>query len=459
MADVSEPRSDILVSQDPYVSVRRTYIAGLFVSSLGSGMMGLTSSFLVYQQTGRVSYVALIMVLVNFPQLVLAPVATRLAHRWGGPKLYVAVWGASYTLILIPFVLGLLGHLTAFTLLAWYFVQGSVQGLGTPTSGLVRTQIAPADGAAEFNGAAVRATASATMIGILVGGAALALIGPSWIYLFASLSGYPLVLSVVPLIKHVVPDRTAVAGRLSHAFAVQRSNPEIRAAYRFGLILFLLSGHAVPLPAIASTIGEKAIFLSSLQAAGVFGGLFVVIGVRFIHRRTTWLSVQRICLAVIALAMLYLGWVAFRNHQPIWYLVTAIIAIIPLGFALNLDSAVLNAAVQVTAPPESRTPVLTVYALIPLFALPFGELLIGGMADLVSVQFALIVVGAITFILVVLPRHAAVRAAYTKLDDEHVFPEAGLEGALTIGGIEDTGQAIADQVVGPEITNVEERER
>ena len=454
-----EPQPELVTSDVRYAGVRRKYIAGLFISSLGGGMMGLTSSFLVYQQTGKVSYVALILVLVNFPQLLLAPVATRLAHRWGGPKLYVAVWGVSYTLILLPFALGLFGHLTAFTLLAWYFVQGIVQGLGTPSAGLVRTEIAPANGAAEFNGGAVRATASATMIGILIGGAALALIGPSWMYLFASLSGYPLVLAVVPLIKNVVPDRTAVAGRLSQAFDVQRTNPEIRAAYRFALVLFLLSGYAVTLPAIASTIGERAIILSSLQAAGVFGGLFVVIGVRFIHRRATWLSVQRICLAVIALAILYLGWVAFRDHQPIWYLMAAIVAIIPLGFALNLDSAVLNAAVQVTAPPESRTPVLTAYALIPLFALPVGELIIGGIADLVSVQFALIVVGGTTLILVVLPRHAAVRAAYTKLDAEHVFPESGLEGALTIGGIEDTGQTIPDQVVGPEITNVEERER
>ena len=448
-----------LTPDDRYVGLRRKYIVGLFISSLGSGMMGLTSSFLVYQQTGRVSYVALILVLVNLPQLVLASVATRLSHRWGGPKVYVAVWGTSYSLILIPFALGLFGHLTASTLLAWYFVQGTVQGLGTPTAGLVRTEIAPPNGAAEFNGAAVRATASATMIGILIGGAALALIGPSWIYLFASLSGFPLVLSVVPLIKNVVPDRTAVAGRLSQAVEIQRSSPEIRAAYRFGFILFLLSGYAVTLPAIASTIGEKAIILSSLQAAGVFGGLFVVIGVRFIHRRTTWLSVQRICLGVIALAILYLGWVAYRDHQPIGYLVTAIIAIIPLGFALNLDSAVLNAAVQVSAPPESRTPVLTAYALIPLFALPFGQLIIGGMADLFSVQVALIVVGGITLILVVLPRHAAVRAAYTKLDDEHIFPESELGNALTIGGIADAGQTIPDQVVGPEISNVEERER
>ena len=361
--------------------------------------------------------------------------------------------------MLIPFALGLAGHLTTATLLAWYLLQGIVNGLGTPTAGLVRTEIAPPDGSAEFNAAAVRANASAAMVGILVGGAALALVSPSWIFFAAALSGYPLVLAVAPLIKHVVPDRSAPTARLSQAFAAQRSSPEIRAAFRFGFVLFLLSGYAVTIPAVASAIGQRAIIQSSLSAAGVFGGLFVVVGVRFIHRRTTWLRVQRICLAVIAIAIAYLGWVAFRDHQPLWYLATAVAAIIPLGFALNLDSAVLNAAVQVTAPTETRTPILAAFALIPLLALPFGEIVIGGIADLTSVPFALMFVGVLTLVLVVLPRHAAVRAAYTKLDDEHLFPEAGLDDAITIGGIEEAGQTIADQVVGPELTNADERER
>jgi MFS family permease len=444
---------------DPYVRVRRNYLTGLFTSSLGGGMVSLTSSFLIFQQTKRASDVALIIVLSNVPSLLLPTVANKLAHRWGGPKLYLAVWGAYYSLGLVPFVLGLTGHLSAISLLAWYLLLGIVQGIGTPAAGLVRTELAPPGGSSEFNGAAVRATAVATMIGILVGGGALSIIGPSWIYLIGALSGYPLVLSVVPLLKTMVVERTGSPPKLSAARQAQRTNPEIRAAFRFGLVIFLLSGYAVTLPAIASGIGKRAIILSSLQAAAVFGGLFVVAGVRYIHRRSTWLKVQRACVIVIGVTILYLGWVALRDHQPLWYLATAVLAIIPLGFALNLDTSILNAAVQVATPQAVRTPVLTAFALIPMIALPLSEVIIGGIADLVSTSFALLLVGGGTLLLVLIPHHAAARAAFTAIDDEHVFPEADLAKVLTIEGIEAAGGVIPDQIVGPEITNPEDRDR
>ena len=444
---------------DGYAGVRRAYLAGLFTSSLGGGMVGLTSSFLIYQQTKRASDVALIIVLSNIPSLLLPTVATRLAQRWGGPKLYLAVWGTYYSLGLVPFALGLTVHLSAGTLLLWYLLLGVVQGLGSPTAGLVRTEISPAGGSSEFNGAAVRAMAVATMIGILVGGGALALVGPAWIYLLSALSGCPLVLSVVPLLKTVAVDRSAAPASFSVAREVQRTNPEIRAAFRFGLVIFLLSGYAVTLPAIAAKIGHRAMILSSLQAAAVLGGLFVVAGVRFIHRRTTWLKVQRACVIIIGVAILYLGWVALRDHQPLWYLATAVVAIIPLGFALNLDTSILNAAVQVAAPQESRTPVLTAFALIPMIALPLSEVIIGGVADLVSPSFALLLVGCLTLLLVLIPRHGAPRAAFSAIDDEHVFPEADLVNVLTIEDIEEAGGVIPNQIIGPEITNTEDRER
>jgi len=135
------------------------------------------------------------------------------------------------------------------------------------------------------------------------------------------------------------------------------------------------------------------------------------------------------------------------------------VAIIPLGFALNLDSSILNAAVQVATPSESRASVLTAFALVPMIALPLSEVVISGMSDLVSVSFSLMVLGGVTLLLVILPRHASVRTAFSALDDEHLFPEEALDGAITIGRIEDAGQAIADQVVGPEIPFLDERER
>ncbi len=444
--------------EDGYTTVRRRYISGLFIQGVGGGLTSLTSSYLIFHQTGRVALVALIVVMTNVPQLLLAPVANRLAHRLGGPKLYVLCWTITYSLNLILFVLGLTGHLTTFTLLAWYLVQGATMGIGTPSAGLVRTEISPRGDSSGFNASATRAITSATMLGMVIGGAALAVVSPAWIYLAAGLSGIPVVLAVLPVTRTSVADRTTRHPRLSEARAAQRSNREVRAAFRFAVVIFVLSGYTVTLPSIASRIGERPIILSSLQAAGVFGGLFVVIGVRLIHRRSTWLAVQRVCVAVIAVSILYLGWVALRDHQPIWYLATAVLAIIPLGFALNLDTAILNGAIQVAAPVEARGPVLTAFALVPVAAVPLSQVIIGNLADLVSLPFTLMVVGGLTVVLVLIPHRTAARAAFTALDDEHIFPESGLTHTLEIGAIEAAGVTIADQILGPEITSIEERE-
>ena len=68
-------------------------------------------------------------------------------------------------------------------------------------------------------------------------------------------------------------------------------------------------------------------------------------------------------------------------------------------------------------------------------------------------------VGCLTLLLVLIPRHLAARAAFSAIDDEHVFPEADLVNVLTIEGIEEAGGVIPNQIIGPEITNTEDRER
>ena len=442
-------------TSDPWVRVRRNYIIGLFISSMGEGMVFLTSSFLIFSLSGRATFVAFIPVLTSLPSLVLAPVANRLAHRFGGPRLYLFSQGSFFLLMLVPFALDVAGHLTLATLLGWYLVEGIVLGLGSPAISLLRTVVTPKDGAAEFNGAATRAITGATMVGILVGGAVLARTGPGAMYLLCALGGVTLVAAVLPLRRHPHTAGASERRGLSEARAVVREIPDLRAAFRFTVMIFLLSGYAVTLPAVAASIGTRPIILSALQAAVVGGGLFVMVGIRAVHRRATWLSVQRACLLAAALAITYLGWVALRDHQPAWYLATALLAIVPLGFALNLDSSLLNAAVQVTAPSEMRSPVLTLYALIPMAALPASELLIGGFSDLTSPSVALLTLGIVALGLVLLPRRLGNHASLARLDAQETFPDH----AVTIGDIDDAGQPIAGQVVGPEITIPEERFR
>jgi len=82
-------------------------------------------------------------------------------------------------------------------------------------------------------------------------------------------------------------------------------------------------------------------------------------------------------------------------------------------------------------------------------------LLIGGFSDLTSPSVALLTLGIVALGLVLLPRRLGNHASLARLDAQETFPDH----AVTIGDIDDAGQPIAGQVVGPEITIPEERFR
>ncbi len=437
---------------------------GVFTSCVGDGMVALIGSFFVYHQTHSVSAVALIVVFTNVPGLFLPAIATRLANHWGGGRLYCTSWGLFYLFSLIPFVVGLTGHLTASVLLAWFLLEGIVLGLGGPSSGMVRTFLTPPGRSAEFNGRSTRCIAVGTVIGILIATPISSVFGISWVFFVNFLVGMPLVLSVLPLMEPMAEARAKMLANAEENpgfagfFKVRRNRPEIRADFRYTLIVFLLSGYAVTLPAVADGISHRSSVLSLLQAAAVVGGILVVTAIRFVHGRYTWVRVQRTCLIVISTGIFFLGWDAQRIHHASWELTAVVLTIVPVGFALNLDSSILGALIQVAAPKAERASVLAAYALIPMIAIPLSQVLISAFADLVSVPCALIVIGAGMLFVIFLPRQWAMRAAFSQLDDTPTFPESSEEldqqVTTTIGDLREAGQPIADQRPGPELPNL-----
>jgi hypothetical protein len=68
---------------------------------------------------------------------------------------------------------------------------------------------------------------------------------------------------------------------------------------------------------------------------------------------------------------------------------TAALTLIPIGLAVSLNAALLQALVQLESPPESEGPVIVVYATVTTIVAPLGGLLLGAAADLVSLYWAL----------------------------------------------------------------------
>jgi len=443
---------------DPYVKTRRNFLVGLASCVFGWGMTTLAGSFLVYDQTRSVGAVGLIVVCISLPSVALASLSISLTRRLGVPKLYVLMTVTGSFAYLLPVLLSLFGHLTTAGLLAFFLLNGISSGLGTPTSSLMRARIAPKGEVTEFNAATTRTASQATLAGILVGGVAYSVLGATWVFVLGGLLWIPLILAVRPMTKEPVVETPEESTRLSDVVATRRSHPEVLAAFRYAAFVFLISGYAVTFPAIASQIGKNPSILSLLQSASVLGGLTVVIAVRKIHGRVSWGRAQRVCFLIAGVAMLALAFVSHRQGHTYWTLTGAALVIIPIGFALNLDASILNGLIQVGAPAATRTSVLTVFAIIPMVAIPVSQELIGLISDYVSVTAALLVIGIVTMVMIVIP-HGAMREGFAIIDDSLTSPTPGLvietaEGEYvetTIGQIEDQGQPIADQGIGPEV--------
>jgi MFS family permease len=113
--------------------------------------------------------------------------------------------------------------------------------------------------------------------------------------------------------------------------------------------------------------------------------------------------------------MLLVAWSALPGNARAVALLVGVLAILPIGFALSLDQVILNSLVQMRTPPQSRAVFFTYYALVPMVAIPFGQMVIGALADQTSVSVALAAVAAVTLILVALGPRLRQRADFDEL--------------------------------------------
>jgi len=402
---------------DPYAGARRWWLCAMFLSVLGGGMAGLANAHIVYDRTHSVALTALIAVCTSLPQLLLPAVSTTLAQRFGGPRTYIARYMSLAVVGFAPVVLLTTGHLTTVTLLIWIASSSVIAGLFTPADSLVKRMLAPPEKLPEFTAKAARNAALAGVIGIVGGGVVYETVGPIWIYVINAISFIPLVFPIVPLLGKV---EKAEASR--HRFSSVRGllyGPDadlgLRAACRFTFLNMALGGYTVVLPAIAGTDKGSAGVLSLLQAAAAVGGLVTAVVTRRLQGRVPWGRVQRGCFAITGVGALVLAWASRPSLGPSATVVVCIVAIIPIGLAVKLDRAILNALVQIATPGPSRAEFFTYYALISAVAIPMGQMAIGVLADHLSVSVALYAVAALVLALVAIGPRLPMRAAFDSL--------------------------------------------
>ena len=411
---------------DPHARIRRLWLATMFVSCLGSGMVGLATSYIVYEQTGSVSITGLIAVCWGIPPVLLASPATRLAARLGGPDSFVIRYLLSAVVTLVPAVLAVVGDLGTVTLLLWNLALGTVAGLFSPSSDLVRRMLAPPRLQHQFNSAVMRNWALSTVIGIAVGGVVLAAVGPAALFFFDVASYVLIALPVIALRGKPQPENPAHRARFRDAFTVLRSRHDLRAACVFVVANFAVGSFVVTLPAIARQIDTDPRVLAALQAGAVVGGIVVTVVVRWLDGRVPWGRVQRVCFLVAGAGLVALAVASQMDGSAGRIFAVCMVAVVLVGFARILDGSILNASVQASAPDHGRAAFFTLFALLGTITVPLAQEIIGLVADTTSVSISLGILGGAALVLFIVRPRLGLREDFDRLSINTETPKGSV---------------------------------
>jgi MFS family permease len=393
------PRGALRLAVDP---VFGPFFVGKLLSTAGIWIHNIVAAILAFELTGSAFVVGLVSVAQFAPQLLFAPLSGALADRGDRRKQLIlgrlivasgsgglAVWVARVGVAGLPGAWPVVG---AALIVGVGFVIG-----GPATHALLPALVRPGElaSAVALNSVPFTvARAGGPAVGALVAASA----GPAAAFAIAAAGNLVFALLLLPL---------RVAGRAPRVEGADRS---VRAGFRQlradpTLVLLLVGVAAIGIgadPAITLTPTLSAGFGRGGELVGVFASSFGVgAGAAFVVlaplRR--WLGLAR--LATLGLCLLATGMAALTvSAVPM----AAIVAFGIGGSGMTLALTSLSTQLQERVPDEIRGRVMALWSVAFLGSRPFAAGINGAIADVVSVEAALLMVAALVFAAAALSR-------------------------------------------------------
>ncbi len=396
-SNLGQPRST--PGPDRYASYRKWLLVSNVFCFGGEQTALLIAAFLIFRETHSAIFVGLIIVAYNVPQVLLAGAANALSARWGAVRACCILHGAEMVSALVVAGAAFAHHLSVPVLLSWVTVLGISEGLNSPNPPLIRLEMVPPDYWLEYNGSRTQSIVIGTIGGILLSGVIYGLLGPGWVFVINAVGLVPMIV-LYWMFGRTTPELTVVTdevGTLREGWHYLRSEPGSWAALRLVILAFFLSGYVVLLPTIASGIGSRPEILSILEAGTVVGGLLVAICVKYLHRRVGWSRVRMFCSvsAGLLLGLIAMAESFFGTRSALASVLMAV-AIIPVGFAILMNSTVLISGMQLVTPLPRRAATYTILEVTPLVVVALSQEFVGFLADEFSVPAAFGILALIT---------------------------------------------------------------
>lgn len=366
---------------------------GAFLSSIGFWIQTVGQGWQVLQLTHSALLLGLVTLAATLPNLVFSLFGGVLVDRWDRRHLLFYTQAIYMTTALLLGILTTLHIITVWEILIAALVNGIVSAIGLPAwqtfvTDLVSPQELRQGVALDFMQFNLSRAVGPALGGILVG-----LVGIAGSYYLNSVSYIAVLLSLLLIhtdhTRHVAKRQSILKG-LGEGLHYVRQHPALQLALLLQFLLaFLVFPFATLLPIFAASIfhiGAQGLgMLNAVTGIGALSGALLFLLMSQKVQRTLRLMIF-LCLigggACIALAFAY----DIRIALPF---------LVILGVCSVLPLVVTNTAIQVMTPEGMRGRILSIRVLITFGLAPFGNLLVGWVAQNIGAQITLALSGGL----------------------------------------------------------------
>jgi MFS family permease len=364
----------------------RTWVAGAFVSNIGTWVQRTAQDWLVLTQLSHhdASAVGLVMALQFGPQFLLLPWTGFAADHFNQRKLLIATQATMGALALALGALAVAGVLQLWHVYIFAFLFGSAAAFDAPVR---QTFVAELVGDEDLhNAVALNSTSfnAARMIGPAVSGVVIAAIGTGWAFLINGVSFVAVLISLAFLrIAELRPNARAprARGNFTEGLRYVWRRPDLRAIL---VMLFLIGTFGLNFPIFISTMAVSIFhadarsygLLSSIMAIGTVAG--ALLGARR--------EKPQFPLLLIGAAAFGLGCSLAAIAPSYWFFAGALVVI---GVAALTFTNTTNSLMQLSTEPAMRGRVMTLRVGIALGGTPIGAPIVGWVANHCGPRWAL----------------------------------------------------------------------
>jgi MFS family permease len=351
----------------------RLYLAGQFISAVGTWMNFTASSWLVLKLTGSGTALGINAALAFGPILVLGAFGGVLADRFNKRKILV-ITQASYAVVSLSLAtIVFAGAAEIWMIYLLSAVQGIVTAFDNPARQSFYVEMVGEEvltNAVSLNSAAFTGS---RVIGPAIAGILIASVGMAICFLFDGISYFAVLIALLAMRPGELYGQrrsTRERGRLVAGLRYVWSTDELRrplivvaAIFTFVLQMQVL----IPLLAERAFGAGAGVFglLSAAAGVGSFAGAVIIANG---DRRP---DMQRLAIYAVGVGLAMLAVAAAPTVWAAWLL------LIPVGFAAMSFMITANTMLQLASRPEARGRVMALYGMVFLGSTPIGGPLVG----------------------------------------------------------------------------------